>query len=245
MAYGNYPTPSQTGIYVGEFHVDDAYSVEWKYRDNRTPMYSYFDQEVVNVAHGKKIVVGSIAINFRYPGYLPFAIKEARQKKYDADQIRNIQQEGHSYFDQYLDEMRTGDANERMRLLLQAAAIGPKALEKMSALAYISSLSGTPVEGAIGRQIEFQDVFDVQDEGNGGIIPVDIRTHFGDIDEVHVAEIIEDVVFVGESQQIQAGATAAGGLSASGSNILQVYSFWARKVTKVRIDPTQIRSGNV
>lgn len=234
MAYGNYITPSQSGIYIGEFHVDDCYAVEWQYRDNRVPVYNYFQEEVATTSLGKKIVTGSIAINFRYPGYLAYAIDKAKSSASSANQIKALTEQGKSFVDTYLTEMRKGSASDRMKLLLAAAIVGPRALDKMSALAYLSQLG--PASAAQGGDAshKFPDVFDVQKPGLD-VIPIDIWTHFGEIDQSHVAQQIEGVVFVGESQQIQAGAGASGGLSASGINVLEVYSFWAKSVSQYRM----------
>jgi len=239
MAYGNYITPSQTSIYLGALHVDDAYSIDWQYRNSRTPMYNYFQEEVANAALGKKLVTGTISINFRYPGYLEYAVEKARNgvsssegaKRY----IAGLTQNGKAATDTYLNEMRDGTASSRMTLLLQAAIAGPASLARMSALAQMAQ---TTYQNSNQRFTEFQDMFDVQNP-HLDVVPVDIWTHFGDIDEVHVAQRIEDVVFVGESQQVQAGASPSGGLSASGINILEVYSFWAKKVTKITVDPSR------
>lgn len=234
MPYGQYATPSQSSIYIGEFHVDDCYSVEWSYRDNRNPLYNYFDDEVVTTSLGKKIVVGSLSINFRYPGYLSYAINNARGQS-TVDDIKTLTENGKSFVETYLTEMRKGTAAERMKLLIGAAVIGPQALNKMSALAYLSQQGPARVATHGKDTSKFPDVFDTQNP-DLDVIPVDIWTHFGELDEPHVAQKIEGTVFVGESQQIQAGATAAGGLSASGINVLEVYSFWAKRVTKYRIN---------
>jgi hypothetical protein len=234
--YGNYITPSQSAIYIGEYHVDDCYSIEWNYRDNRNPLYSYFNDEVVSTSLGKKIVVGSLSINYRYPGYLPWAIKEARSISLSGSiDVKQIHQDGRNFVDTYLTEMKNGTAAERMKLLLAAAIVGPKALNRMSALAYLSQQGLSLGLRGVDSQQEFPDVFDIQNP-DLDVVPVDIWTHFGDIDETHVAEKIEGAVFIGESRQVQAGASASGGLSASGINLLEVYSFWAKKVTKFRFE---------
>lgn len=244
MAYGNYPTPSQTGVYIGEFHVDDAYGIEYSYTNSRSPMYSYFKEEVVNATLGKKIVTGVLSINWRYPGYLQYAIREAREKHINPADIKQVTRDGKSWVSQYLDEMRDGNTDDRMRLMLQAAALGPVAMNKMSALAYYSRLgnksAGAGVASIFPSHTYSEDIFDVQHDHTHNVIPVDIWTHYGDIDEVHIAEVIQDVVFTGSRKQSQAGATTGGGMSSSGMNVIEVYSFWAKSVKQLRVDPQQI-----
>lgn len=234
MTYGEYLTPSQSAIFIGPYHVDDAYSVEWSYKDSRAPLYNYFQDEVITSSLGKKIVVGTLAINYRFPGYLPFAIGNVHDRANDAE-LGLAKANGSAYVDYYLDQMKKSDASARMRMLLEAAIVGPLAMQRMSALTYLSQ---TDANYATGSNTKFPDVFAVQ-KPDLDVIPVDIWTHFGDLDRPHVAQKIEGVVFVGESQQIQAGASPAGGLSASGVNILEVYSFWAKKVEKFRFDPEE------
>lgn len=232
MPYGDYLTPSQSAIFIGEYHVDDAYSVEWSYKDSRSPLYNYFDDEVVTSSLGKKIVVGTLAINFRYPGYLSFAISEARGKQIESQDLKRSSESKNEFLAYYLDKMRSGTAAERMKLLLEAAIAGPQAMQTMSAIAYASQDKIVNIQD---KSVPFKDVFDAQKPGLD-VMPIDIWTHFGDLDQPHVAQKIEGVVFVGESQQIQAGASPSGGLSASGINILEVYSFWAKRVVKYKFN---------
>lgn len=235
MAYGDYLTPSQSAIFIGEYHIDDAYSVEWSYKDSRSPLYNYFDDEVVTSSLGKKIVVGTLSINFRYPGYLSYAINEAKGKYLEGEALKEASESKNEFLAYYFDQMRKGSVSDRMRLLLEAAIAGPQAMQTMSRLAEASQLSLSKLND---KSIAFKDIFDAQ-KPSLDVNPIDIWTHFGDLDKPHVAQKIEGVVFVGESQQVQAGASPSGGLSASGINILEVYSFWAKKVVKYKFNSSK------
>lgn len=239
-----YPTPSQVGIYIGPYHVDDVYSIEYDFRDSRTPLYNYFNDIAVGSSSGKKIVVGVLAINFRYPGYLTYAIEQERKKSIDIDKISEISRDGETFVSNYVREMRTASADERIRLMLQAANIGAIALQKMSALSYLSQFGGQGFSLESGNKVGYDSVFDAQNITGNQIKPVDIWVHYGDIDSDHIAEVLEDVVFTGERKQIQAGATSAGGLSSSGQNILEVYSFWAKKKSQYSIDAEGLARAN-
>lgn len=241
MSYGSYPTPSQVGIYIGPYHVDDAYSVEWQLTDTSSPMFTYFNKYWVNVAKGKQIISGNIGINFRYPGYLATAIRAARKRAEIPEDIIEKTKTKSGFIDNYLSEMRDGTASERLDLLIQAAEGGDEVLRKMSALAYAAQNFSDDFSSVGGKYMEnYVDVFEEQRQWNDKIVPVDIWTHYGNTNEIHIAEVLEDVVFTGKSKQNQAGASPSGGLSASGINIIEVYSFFAKDVRTVKINPNVI-----
>jgi hypothetical protein len=243
MAIGDYPTPAQAGIYIGEWHIDDAYSVDWNWRSTTSPLFDYRRPRMVNAAIGKELVVGSLSINFRYPGYLFHAISET---------LKNLPQDlagpdiataieaarnGTSYVEHYLDVMRSGTIAERINLLMEAAVKGPTALRKVSALGYVAENLLKADSDSGGKRL-YPDVFDAQYSGLGRVYPVDIWVHYGDLDEPHVAKLIKNVVFTTKGEQVHAGAMAAGGLSASGINVLELYSFFAQTVESYTMDPS-------
>lgn len=235
-----YPTPSQSAIYIGEYHIDDAYAVDWNSNDSNSPLYTYFKKTYVNVSLGKQLVTGSLAINFRYPGYLTYAVAEAR-KTFTTAQINEISQhtrDGKASLEFYLDTMRSGSTEDRLRLLMESAAQGAEQLDKMSALSFMAQSGGANIDQG-GATTRYLEVFDVQNPWEVETSPIDIWVHYGDLDQSHIADIIEDVMFTGKSKQIQAGVLSGGGISASGNNILELYSFYAKRVTQVQIDPGQ------
>lgn len=242
MPIGDYPTPAQAGIYIGQWHVDEAYSIDFNWRSTTGPLFDYRRPRMVNAAIGKELVIGSLAINFRYPGYLFHAIAETWKKLPDELAGPDIStalegaRNGTSYVENYLDVMRSGTIAERINLLLEAAAKGPTALRKVSALGYVaeSLLAGGDARG----KTQYPDVFDAQFEGTGRVLPIDVWIHYGDLDEPHLAKVIKNVVFTSKGEQLHAGAMAAGGLSASGINVLEVYSFFAETVESYTIEPS-------
>jgi len=231
MSIGSYPTPAQAAIYIGQWHVDDAYSIDFNWRSTTEPLYDYRRPRFVNASIGKELVIGSLAVNFRYPGYLYTAIADTLKTIPDTDFQAAAEgaRSGSSFVEHYLDLMRKGDAQSRIALLMDAAAEGPNVLRKVSALAYyIENLNSEILP--YNDKVRYLDVFDAQFSGSGRVLPIDVWLHYGNLDEPHVARVIRNVVFTGKSEQAHAGAMAAGGLSASGINTLEVYSFFAQTV---------------
>lgn len=239
--YRQYVTPAQSAIYIGPYHVDDAYAVEWEHKDSNSPIYTYYKKNYVNTSLGKQIVVGSLAINFRYPGYLAYAVANARKAAAQGSSLAIQEFDKHSKasVNEYLDKMRIGTADERLKLLIEAAADSEARLEVVSALAYLSgTAAATQLEGK--GNTPFSEVFDVQNPWDVEVMPIDVWIHYGDLDEIHVADIIRGVMFTGKGKQIQAGVLTGGGLSASGNNLMELYSFYASEVNQVLIDPGQV-----
>jgi Golgi nucleoside diphosphatase len=65
-----FPTASTVAVFLGGYHIDLAYQVQYKESADKIPIYGYSDYVYTKVAHGRKLVQGVLVVNFTFPGYL-------------------------------------------------------------------------------------------------------------------------------------------------------------------------------
>lgn len=82
MGENPYYSPSQVKILIGDYVVDDAISIQWNVQDQRIPIYGYNDRKYRTTVAGRSIVQGMLEINFRFFGYLTWAMQQIKE---DAD----------------------------------------------------------------------------------------------------------------------------------------------------------------
>jgi len=230
MSYGDYVTPAAVSVYIGSLHVDDCYDIRYNTEDSSSPVFSYASSHYATAVEGKTLVSGSIATVFRYQGYLATAIAEARKVKAQSDKARlfgDLADVKNRRISEWFRKLTNASREEKFKLLAAAAVEGPRFLRQVSALSYlVDTITGD------GNQEEVPSVLDTMRVGRGRIDPISIWIFYGDLDEQHAADKLEDVVLVGESKTASAGAGAGGGVSASGAPMLEIYPFFAKRVRK-------------
>lgn len=236
--YQPYLTPAHAGVYIGSLHIDDVYAIQYEEQDSTAPIYSCFEREWVRAAVGKRIVSGYIAINFRYPGYLATAIRLALEdsggnSSIDAAKADAFLKNGSII--EWHNKMQTVDADERLSLLADAAKQGEDFLRKASALSYLASVPYLSTDPPNTRR-QVEDILNTQKTEFNDINAVDIWIHYDTQTRNKPAERIVDVVFTGNSKELQAGAIAAsGGVSVNGANLFEVYPFFAKRIEQYYI----------
>lgn len=216
-------TPSHIGVFLGNYLIDDIFSIEIESKETNTPAFGLYSKEWSTVIGGKSLVIGNFSINFRYPGYLNQAVLRAQENTKDTDiEEQKLEQEYQRVFDEI---MRTGDAEQRIQALTMARARSKKEFSR-AAEALDRIIKSMPASSKI-----IPDVFSTQFNNYIRNKPIDIWIHYGKLNEKHTAYCLEDVVFQGCAMEANAGANPSGGMSASGVGLLEIYSFIAKKKT--------------
>jgi hypothetical protein len=233
MAYGDYLTPSHSAVYINEWHVEDCYDVRWQTEDTTSPSFDYMRREYQAISPGKVLVSGSLAINFRYPGYLTNALIDHSKKNAVGTpaELRFSKE-----LSSWISDMVQGTKADKFKLLVEAAAKGQTFLDRV-AVASSAMLSLPPSGDFARRGTEVKLPYDYQNSDPlGQIKPIDIWIFYGDPQDQFVADKLSGVVFVGQSKTLSAGASTGGGVSSSGTPIMEIYPFFAKNVTQWEMD---------
>lgn len=229
MPYGDYLTPSHAGVYIGHVLIDDCYDVRWGLQDSSSPIFGYSHPLYQAISPGKVLVSGSLAINFRFPGYLARAISEA-QKLEPGPSSSPKEREQTQKLIEFAREMTRGTRSDRIRLMAKAMREGMEFADKFAGISAILMQST--------QELNEQEVSYLLPGMLQRIDPtappstIDIWVHYGDEDETFVADKLDGVLFLGQNKTLTAGASPAGGISSSGSPIFEIYPFVARQVTQ-------------
>ena len=240
MRSGNYPTPAQVSVFLGEIWLDDAYRIEVRDQNPLIPLYGYGESEYTAVAQGKRIVQGSLIINYRYPEYLRAAIDGQGHKQVDMDRSVAL---AHA--------LRTAPIEERIALLEDArmSGVGREAKD-----IFISQFIGAQAQESLAHaspEIREQ-VMEAQRQASstGGAIASGMRTdpredltlkiYFDTPDRCEYYARVEGVRLVGRAMTISNAANSGGDASSSGQNLFELYPFFARRVTNVKIQSWQV-----
>ena len=221
MIPGNYPTPSNVKLYVGDVYLDDAYRVDWQCQNPKTPLYSWADSKYRAVAQGREIVSGRLIINYRFPGYLKAALDGRTGGSVDPDM--------ENYVNEVVEKMAYSDVDGRIDALMQAHGSPPYGdIGTMkAALEAINSPRPRP-----SNKME-KGIYQA-----GQQAPFDIKIIYGDVEGYHLSKTLRDCHITGESQTISGAATGGGDMSSSGSPIYEVYSFFCRSVDEGFSNPS-------
>ena len=68
--FQRYFTRAQTRLYVNDIFIDEFHHIMWELQANLIPKFGYCSFKFDDVAQGKSLVQGQLAINFVSPGYL-------------------------------------------------------------------------------------------------------------------------------------------------------------------------------
>lgn len=74
--YEYYYTSAQVGVYANGNHFDELAYIGWDNRQGIIPRYHYTDVVARRLRHGRKIVMGELAINYVHPMYLMLYLKD-------------------------------------------------------------------------------------------------------------------------------------------------------------------------
>lgn len=214
-------TPSHIGVFLGNYLIDDIFSIDIESKETNTPAFGLYSKEWSTVIGGKSLVIGNFSINFRYPGYLTQAVLAAQSKTNTQTDIKEAKLE-REYQNTFNEIMRTGSADQRIQALTLARARSKKDFSRASE-ALQNVLKVNPNSDVI------PDIFSLQFKNYNKNNPIDIWIHYGKLDERHTAYRLEDVVFQGCAIEANAGANPSGGMSASGVGLLEIYSFIAKR----------------
>lgn len=208
----NYPSPAEVKIFIGQdIWIDDAFRVDYNLSNNRTPLYDYTSQFFKAVAEGHALVQGQLMINFRFPGYLSYAMD--RKLDMGANTVRNLGDSADIFR-----EMSSGGVEERVKKLLAYKRSGAFEYAKTAAATLYSDTPSSdfvPNYSSTHKRRSF-----------------DIVIKYGGMESLY-DKIITDCFLVGESQVISAAAVAGGDMSSSGMPIYEVYNFFGKAVKDV------------
>lgn len=90
MSDSPYFSPSQIGLFINGYLVDDACSIQWEVVDEKRPVWGYNDQDFRRMVKGRSLVQGYLEVNFRYHGYLTRVVK-ASEKPNFPETLRELQ----------------------------------------------------------------------------------------------------------------------------------------------------------
>lgn len=216
MIPGNYPTPSNVKIYVGDVYLDDAFRVDWQCQNPKTPMYSWADTKFRAVTEGREIVTGRLIINYRFPGYLKHAIQgRTGQTPTNEVELKN-------YITETYEDMSGATTDQRIAALMDAQdktdGYDLNALKEV-----LTSINSPRPDALTGKSKK--SLYQA-----GQQAPFDIKIIYGDVEGYHLSKTLRDCHITGESQTISGAATGGGDMSSSGSPIYEVYSFFCRSV---------------
>lgn len=223
MIPGNYPSPSNVKLYIGDVYLDDAFRVDWQAQNPKVPMYSWADVNYRAVAQGREIVSGRLLINYRFPGYLRAAI-EGREggSSIDETTLENVIREN-------VLEMSSASAHDRIEALMAANAKDDNG--------YTLSMLESALKSIDSPNIKSSRFSNNSAYRAGATKPFNIKIIYGDSEGFHLSKTLTDCHITGESQTISGAATGGGDMSSSGSPIYEVYSFFCREVEESFSNP--------
>jgi len=238
MLDGQYPTPSQSKLFIDDIWIDDAHQIDYRSENARIPIYGYNRAQFVKVAHGKELITGNIVINYRFPNYLGHAIVEAlRNKKVVSERLKSskvgdpsTQKAPHMNRKEMRDvlrEMKRTNATGRLKLLAESMDKGTfHQISGLSRVMFDRDLSDLPGE-------EFDPVRISSSVGGFNMVLT-----YGHVSGRSIVETIEECYITGRGKSMTA-SSGGGGASSSGSVIYEVYPFVARTVQTKIVDFSQ------
>jgi len=164
------------------------------------------------VAEGHSIVQGQLIINYRFPGYLVYAINDKLQK--DPGIVRSLDQAAELFRD-----LSKGSSADKVSKLMIYKKLGAMNNAKQ----FANTLYG---DGSSTQSKTTSRVMTQTNMVPGGF---DIHIRYGG-EEALYTKIIRACQVIGESQVISAAAIGGGDMSSSGMPILEVYTFFGKEI---------------
>jgi hypothetical protein len=210
-----YLTSTETKCFIGGYWVDDLHRIEYQEQNKKVPLQGYHQKYYADVADGQSIVVGSMTVIHRYPGYLLSAIAGITKD----DDVEMSDPKEKTRVTEAIRYLRNADPAERVKFLANAS---PKQFELYSELldATFSGIPNTRATSAVDiSPIETPRGFDIFIYYYQGAAPIYARKLIG----VHMT-----------SQHAVISAGVHGGdLGGTGLPLYENYSFFARKFEEV------------
>ena len=234
MRAENYPTPAQVSVFLGDVWIDDAYRIEVRDQNPLIPLYGYSQSEFTAVAQGKRIVQGSLIINYRYPEYLRAAIDGTGKKKVEMDRTTALAV-----------ALRDAPVDERVNILNLARQQGVgKEMGEIFTEKYVPQFEFTqPGMTAAEQRAIYEDA--VEQNENLGVLPstmkldpregITFKIWFDTPNESKYYTVIEGVRLVGRAMTIRNSADGGGDTSSSGQNLFELYTFFAKRMYSRRL----------
>jgi hypothetical protein len=215
MKLGQYPTSSDVRCYINGWWIDDLFRIEYTEQNPKVPMQGYHQKEIWDVADGKKIIVGNLIIHFRYPGYLMRAIDSIGMDRdiTDASYRRNL------WINETMNKLRVADAATRAKLITSLRSeelnmISPLLEQAISDPASYVSLS--PVELGPSDYWPGSHGFEM-------VVSYGREKFTEKLQGVHLTSC----------QKVASSSPGGGDLGGSGQSLLEVYTFFAKKLQPV------------
>lgn len=239
MRLDEYPTPAQTSVFIGDQWVDDAARVQFEIQNPRIPLYGYNRPEFSVVADGKILVTGNLVINYRMPGYLLQAIRNAA----DSGAVRNmdVALRVHQGAGGDVPRLNRPQLYELLKEL-QKDTDGTKRLTRLARGMRDGSFREV---SALMRQVMGGRFSDVGERwyarrsnpalGPSSEIAFDIQIAYGDSYGPMRVDVLEECYVTGMGKAMSASA-GGGGFSASGMPIFEIYPFIARSVSQFIVE---------
>jgi len=242
MRDGSYPTPAQVSVFVGNVWVDDAYRIEVRDQNQLIPLYGYADKEFTAVAQGKRIVQGSLIINYRYPEYLLAAIDGHGHKKVEMESAVAL---AHA--------LQNADITERIAILEQARMNGVgKEMREVFTSKYLKEVTFNSPEDLRTRFLlerwypsatSLPSTMQMDPKRE-----ISLRIWFDMQERARYYTSIEGVRFVGRAMTVS-NAAGGGDASSSGQPLYEIYTFFAKRIENRKVqrwtrDPTSDAYGS-
>ena len=208
MEIGDYPTPAQVTVMLDSTWIDDALRVEYTNQAAKIPIYGYNEVRPSAFVDGRAFVTGSLAVNYRFPGYLTYAACNFG--------LGDWHEQSPEEAVQLINKIRNATVDERVNMLEEARLAGN--LDKMGKVMQ-ESLAGIEPD---------QYMFDIQEYPAN--IKFNIKIYFDTPDNSLYYREIQGVRFTSAQLVINNSAGAGGDMSSSGRPLVEVYTFLAEHV---------------
>ena len=219
MQIGDYPTPAQITVSIGDVWLDDALRVEFREESPKIPIFGYDERRPSVFADGRSYVSGSIVINYRFPGYILWAARYKHTRRAKIQEAVEL-----------ITRIREATVEERIRLLDEARQQG---IEDEIADILEKSVTGYDEGKSIPNILE-----------NPASEGFQVRIWFDTPEHSLYYRSINGVRFTGRSLAVNNSVNAGADMSASGMPILEVYTFVASEVTDIKSNPIQPDAGD-
>lgn len=214
--YLTYPYDYYTGtharIFFNHVWVDDIITMQYSFKQNKSPIYGYASQKFDAVARGQIIVNGNFTIAFKETGYLSLIHKQInnlKTKKQTQEEILNYYANQSKSIEEFLDLLYLHDENNNTDFEDLAESLEDYIWKK-------------PENDDATRKMKRPDEFDYTSDGID-LEGFDIIITFGDMSDdaaEHTVKTLNDIHIIDESMII----------SPDGAPIALSYSFFGRSI---------------
>lgn len=266
MIPGQYPTSGDVKVFIDGKWVDDTLRVSVEEECRKVPLWGYHQKFMGGVADGKMIVTGTLAIHFRFPGYLMYAIQGIvdRRKMQEADRLMNAEQRGPDVqgapqavstqtnpYDQggrgaqstiaLIQSLRRMSPEERATAILEAGNDFQRQSDLLESM-FIQRASQDDSTPVGDNPVELSPEALISPHGGFEIELVYAKTETPQ-GSFFVRERILGVHLTGSRKVITAGIGGSD-LGGSGQSLIEVYPFLAKKVVRYAAHESDVTSAN-